>query len=106
MRVPAWLAVFCAGAGSARALIFTLPATTTTTGPFTITYQSEASDPAGNLTFWIGHLEGVGGYFDLLPDVLPATTPTKLQVDLIDETGDGCVLPFRAVVCCENNPLR
>ncbi|KAF7335753.1 F-box domain-containing protein [Mycena venus] len=55
----------------------------------TITYKSEAADPKGNLTFWLGHLGGVGGFFDLEDNVLPSTTPTKLQVDFFDETGDG-----------------
>ncbi|KAJ6461926.1 hypothetical protein C8R47DRAFT_104186 [Mycena vitilis] len=52
-------------------------------------YQSEASDPAGNLTFWMGHVGGVGGYFDLEQNVPPRTTATKLQLTLFDEIGDG-----------------
>ncbi|KAJ7737797.1 hypothetical protein DFH07DRAFT_93095 [Mycena maculata] len=72
-----------------HALIITLPSTSITVGNLTITYQSEATDPAGNLTFYISHLGGVGGYFDLEQDILPHTTPTKLQLSLFPQIGDG-----------------
>ncbi|KAJ7852786.1 hypothetical protein B0H14DRAFT_2759332 [Mycena olivaceomarginata] len=72
-----------------RALIITLPSKTITTGALTLTYQSEAADAKGNLSFYIGHIGGVGGYFLLNQDVVPATTPTKLQLNLFDKIGDG-----------------
>ncbi|KAJ7610706.1 hypothetical protein DFH06DRAFT_1345817 [Mycena polygramma] len=73
----------------AHALIIVLPSTSITVGNFTITYQSEAADPTGNLTFYISHLGGVGGYLTLQGDVPPHTTPTKLQLSLFDDDGDG-----------------
>ncbi|KAJ7920298.1 hypothetical protein B0H13DRAFT_2319637 [Mycena leptocephala] len=90
MRARPLLALICSAASLGRALIITIPETTATQGsPFTITYQNEAADPAGNMTFWLGHVDGAGGYFDLSQAVPPAKTATKFAVDLNFRTGDG-----------------
>ncbi|KAK6996681.1 F-box domain-containing protein [Favolaschia claudopus] len=79
-----------------RALIITPPSKTLTAGPVTITYQSEASDPPGNITFWLGHVGGVGGFFQLTNGVEPSTKPVQLQLDLFEQTGDGQQWQFSA----------
>ncbi|KAK7055710.1 F-box domain-containing protein [Favolaschia claudopus] len=79
-----------------RALIITPPSKTITAGPVTITYQSEASDPPGNITFWLGHVGGVGGFFQLTNGVEPSTKPVQLQLDLFEQTGDGEQWQFSA----------
>jgi hypothetical protein len=73
-------------------LIITISKTTATEGdPFTITYQNEAADPAGNMTFWLGHADGAGGYFLFSDAVPPAKNATTFSVDLNYQAGDGCV---------------
>ncbi|KAJ6564578.1 hypothetical protein B0H19DRAFT_1141480 [Mycena capillaripes] len=90
MRVRLLLALICSAATLGQALIITIPKTTATQGdPFTITYQNEPADPAGNMTFWLGHVDGAGGYFDLSQAVPPAKTATKFAVNLNYRTGDG-----------------
>ncbi|KAJ7620850.1 hypothetical protein DFH06DRAFT_1482452 [Mycena polygramma] len=87
--IPLLAALWSIALPLAHALIIVLPSTSITVGNFTITYQSEAADPTGNLTFYISHLGGVGGYSTLQGDVPPHTTPTKLQLSLFDDDGDG-----------------
>ncbi|KAJ7064355.1 hypothetical protein C8F01DRAFT_42824 [Mycena amicta] len=74
---------------AANALIFTIPATSTTPGTFNITYKSEASDPAGLMQFWLGHQGGVGGYFFAAQNVPHVQTATTVAIDIPDSAADG-----------------
>ncbi|KAF7293367.1 hypothetical protein MKEN_01467100 [Mycena kentingensis (nom. inval.)] len=81
-----------------RALIFTLPSTTLTPGTITLVYASEASDPAGNMTFWYGHTSGAGGFFRAQSSVAPTVVGTRasLQVDITESPVDSDQWNFAA----------
>ncbi|KAJ7196705.1 hypothetical protein GGX14DRAFT_672374 [Mycena pura] len=78
------------------AVFMRLPSTSTTPGKFTITYQSETSDPAGKMTFWYGHTDGAGGYLIAAENVAHTKSPTPLQVDIPVTAADGLQWQFAA----------
>ncbi|KAJ7196704.1 hypothetical protein GGX14DRAFT_403168 [Mycena pura] len=93
-----------------QALVFKLPSTSTTPGPFTITYQNEASDPAGKMTIWYGHPNGAGADLIAAQNVTHANTPTQLQVNISETAVDGLQWQFFAApvgnVIAANDPTR
>ncbi|KAJ7208966.1 hypothetical protein GGX14DRAFT_453689 [Mycena pura] len=92
MRAILPLAVFV---HAAQALKFTLPHRSVTPGPFTITYISNASDPAGNMTFWYGHANGNVALIAAQND-MHTKTPKQLQVNISEAAADGSQYQFKA----------
>ncbi|KAJ6526172.1 hypothetical protein DFH09DRAFT_1188065 [Mycena vulgaris] len=58
-------------------------------GLTSVTYNSQAGDPPGNLTFWIAHPGGVGGFTVLALNVKPTNVATKYQIELSNNTVGG-----------------
>ncbi|KAJ7827726.1 hypothetical protein B0H13DRAFT_2119149 [Mycena leptocephala] len=90
MRVISPLLVILSAASSlTRALIITFPEAPITVSTITITYQSEAADDPGDLTFFFERLDSVGGRVNRLSNVVPQTTPTKLEMEISGNINDG-----------------
>ncbi|KAJ7114210.1 hypothetical protein C8R43DRAFT_1039622 [Mycena crocata] len=86
------------------ALILDTPSSVVVNTPMTITYTSEAADPAGNLTFWFSKPDGVGGSFLVKFDILPSTIPAQYKYDVPLDADIGQQYVVSATVAVSNFP--
>ncbi|KAJ7276926.1 hypothetical protein C8J57DRAFT_197526 [Mycena rebaudengoi] len=98
------VAAICFLPCSAWALILNTPSSVVVDTNMTITYTSEAADPPGNLTFWFGKLDGVGGRFLVNFNIPPSKTAAEYIYEVPFNAETGQQFEVSATVAVSNFP--